>query len=92
MSPELKLVEDFSKDDIRFDAYVKLKSLNVGDVIFLRDSALTDKVLVIGAATPYEGVTGMSCNGWDYARCANFKVTKVYKINCEHVLITDTME
>lgn len=75
---DLELVTtDYSTSDIGLGDYIRLKKPNVGDIIYLKDRGFGVKIVVIGNATPYEGVSYDSHEGWDWEKYNAFKVMKV---------------
>mgnify|MGYP005858215771 CR=1 FL=1 len=79
----LQLVEDLSDTNVPLGDYIRLKGLNFGDIIYLRDDGSGEHVIVVGNGTPFEGVTSSSERGWDYKTYNMWIVNRVYRISLE---------
>lgn len=63
----LELEEDFTDAKIFFGDYIRLKKIYVGDIFCLESpDGDFDRVVFIGNGTPYEGISTISHDGWDW--------------------------
>ena len=79
----LRSVIDLTDSEIRLGDYIKLRGLEIGDIIYLRDDGANTKVIFIGNATPYEGVSNVPQKGWDSSLYNTWIVDKVVRMSLE---------
>jgi len=75
-------IENFADTNLLFGDYIRIKKLNYGDVFVLEDMATkkNTEIVVIGNGTPYEGISSVSNNGWDYELYNSWRVLEVFRI------------
>lgn len=74
---QLNLVEDLSETDVRLGDYIRLKGLQVGMMLYLKDDGGGRKIILIGNGTPCEGLTNVSHDGWYWKTYNNWIVSRV---------------
>lgn len=79
----LHLVHDLSDTEVRFGDYIRLHGLLAGDLIYLRDDGSGQKIVLIGNATNYNGVSSVSDEGWDWGLYNNWIVERVFHFQLE---------
>ena len=72
--------QGFEGSHVSFGDYIKLAGLQPGDLIYLKDDGSGEKVIMIGNATPYNGVSSTSAEGWDYGIYNGWEVKSVYRL------------
>ncbi len=74
---QLNLLEDFTDTEIRLGDFIRLKGLEVGVILYLKDDGGEHKIILIGNGTPYNGLSTISGEGWDWKLYNNWIVTRV---------------
>ncbi len=63
-SMRLGPLEDFTDTEIRLGDYIRLKGLQVGMILYLKDEdGDGQKIIIVGNGTPYEGPSSVSFDG-----------------------------
>ena len=71
-------IEDFTKSSLFLGDYIRLKGLSPGNIFCLESpDGSFQRTLMIGNATPYEGVSTTSHAGWDWELYNAWRVVKV---------------
>ena len=74
---DINLVEDFSDTEIRLGEFIRLRGLEVGMILYLKGDGDGQKIILIGNGTPYNGLTTVSDEGWDWDLYNNWVVSQV---------------
>ncbi len=79
---ETQIIHDLSKTKVMLGDFIRLHGLQPGMIIYLKnDGSAIPKMLIIGNATPYEGVSSISHDGWDWDAYNCWEVEKVLLIS-----------
>lgn len=79
----LRSIEDLSDTRVCFGDYIRLRGLSVGDIIYLKNDGSGEKVIFVGNGSPYEGVSSVSHDGWDFKTYNMWIVDRVFRLNLE---------
>ncbi len=77
------LVDDLSDTEVHLGDYIRLKGLEVGYILYLNNDGGGQKVIFVGNSTPYEGISSISHDGWNWDLYNNWTVNRVYRLQLE---------
>lgn len=74
------LVDDLSDTEVRLGDYIRLKGLQVGQILYLKDDGSGQKIIFVGNGTPHEGVSSISRDGWYWKLWNHWTVNRVFQL------------
>lgn len=80
---EIAAPEDFRESKLYFGDYIRLRGLRYGDLFYLEKSGGEVQVVLIGNATPYEGPSSVSHDGWYWNAYNHWRVLYHTRIDLE---------
>ncbi len=77
---DLNLMDDLSDTEVRLGDYIRLKGLQVGMILYLKNDGGGQKIILVGNGTPYEGLSTVSHDGWHWSLYNNWIVSRVLRL------------
>jgi hypothetical protein len=74
---DLNLVEDLSDTEVRLGDFIRLRGLQVGMILYLRNDGSGQKIIFVGNGTPGAGTTEACYLGWDWKLYNHWVVNRV---------------